>query len=255
MSLKDKFKIKIPTTLFDTVYSMPIWQKALIFMISWLLPIGLFWYLFLSARIGEIDSISNKIPKLRQEIAILEQKSKQIPKLEKELKEMEGILKQAMKLLPEKEDIPSVLTEISSLGNEARLEFQAFKPGTERINNFYAAIPVSLELEGPFHNTVVFFDRISRMARIVHIEDVTMGKAKESSQIWSQAVNKENGSTKTSSTKASQANPKSTGMDNKGVVQHGSNWVIHTKCTAVTYRFLTPEEQKRAKAKGKKKRR
>ncbi len=254
MSLKDKFQIKIPSTLFDTVYRMPIWQKALIFIISWLLPIGLFWYLFLSARIGEIDSISNKIPKLRQEIAILEQKSKQIPKLEKELKEMEGLLKQAMKLLPEKEDIPSVLTEISSLGNEARLEFQAFKPGTERINNFYAAIPVSLELEGPFHNTVVFFDRISRMARIVHIEDVTMGKAKESSQIWSQAVNKEKtSSAKSLSPAASQA--KSTGVDNKGVVQRGSNWIIHTKCTAVTYRFLTPEEQKRAKTKGKKRRR
>lgn len=250
MSLKDKFKFKIPATLFDTVYSMPIWQKALIFIVSWLLPIGLFWYLFLSARIGEMDSISTKIPKLKQEIAILEQKSKQIPKLEKELQEMEEILKQAMRLLPEKEDIPSVLTEISSLGNEARLEFQAFKPGAERIHDFYAAIPVSLELEGPFHNTVVFFDRISRMARIVHIEDVTMGKAKESSHIWSQAVNKNQ---KSSGKSSSASKSKGTSKNSKGVIQRGSNWVIHTKCTAVTYRFLTPEEQKKIKGKGKKK--
>ncbi len=250
MSLKDKLQVKIPSTLFDTVYTMPVWQKILIFILSWLLPIGLFWYLFLSARIGEMDSISTKIPRLKQEIAILEQKSKQIPKLEKELKEMEGILKQAMKLLPEKEDIPSVLTEISSLGNEARLEFQAFKPGSEKINKFYAAIPVSLELEGPFHNTAVFFDRISRMARIVHIEDVSMGNAKESSQIWSQAVNKQpNGSAVQGASDAS----KTSAQDGKGVVQRGSNWVIHTKCTALTYRFLTPQEQKKAKGKGKKK--
>ena len=252
MSLKDKFKVKIPSTLFDTVYSMPVWQKFLVFILSWLLPIALFWYLFLSARIGEMDSISTKIPRLKQEIAILEQKSKQIPKLEKELKAMKGILKQAMKLLPEKEDIPSVLTEISSLGNEARLEFQAFKPGPEKINKFYAAIPVTLELEGPFHNTVVFFDRISRMARIVHIEDVSMGNAKESSQIWSQAVNKQSsGGTAQGTSDASKASDKG----GKGLIQRGSNWVIHTKCTAVTYRFLTPEEQKKAKqSKGKKKR-
>ncbi len=250
MSLKNKFQFKIPSSLFDTVYRMPMWQKVLIFILSWLLPIGFFWYLFLSARIGEIDSISNKIPRLRQEIAILELKSRQIPKLEKELKEMGGILKQAMKLLPEKEDIPSVLTEISSLGNEARLEFQAFKPGREQINKFYAAIPVSIEIEGPFHNTVVFFDRISRMARIVHIEDVSMGKAKESAQVWSQALNKQQ-------TDAKPPSPvvKVTSKGGKDVVQRGSNWVIHTKCTAVTYRFLTPEEQKKLREKGKKKKR
>ena len=252
MSLKNKFQIKIPSTLFDTVYTMPMWQKVMIFILSWLLPIALFWYLFLSARIGEMDSISTKIPRLRQEIAVLEQKSKQIPKLEKELKEMEGILKQAMRLLPEKEDIPSVLTEISSLGNEARLEFQAFKPGPEKINKFYAAIPVSLELEGPFHNTVVFFDRISRMARIVHIEDVTMGRAKESSQIWSQAVNKES---KGGGLSSDSSSAKSANQGGKGVIQRGSNWVIHTKCKAVTYRFLTPEEQKKVNEKGKKKKR
>ncbi len=251
MSLKDKFKLKIPSTLFDTVYNMPVWQKVLIFVASWVLPIALFWYLFLSARIGEMDSISNRIPKLKQEIAILEQKSRQLPKIEKELKEMEGILKQAMKLLPEKEDIPSVLTEISSLGNEARLEFQEFKPGPEKIHNFYAAIPVSLNLQGPFHNTVVFFDRVSRMARIVHIENVTMGNAKETSQIWSQAVN----SDKNGGTNVQQGGEQASKSDQKGVVQRGSNWIISTKCTAVTYRFLTPEEQKRAKGKNKKKRR
>ncbi|NPA94101.1 MAG: type 4a pilus biogenesis protein PilO [Thermodesulfobacteria bacterium] len=241
--------MKIPSTLFDTVYNMPLWQKILIFVASWVVPIALFWYLFLAARIGEIDSISSRIPKLKQEIAALEQKSKQLPKIEKELKEMEGLLKQAMKLLPEKEDIPSVLTEISSLGNEARLEFEEFKPGKEQIHDFYAAIPVSLKLKGPFHNTVVFFDRVSRMARIVHIENVTMGKAKEASQIWSQAVNsssnKAAGAKGGSQAAASGAKPGGDGS--KGVVQRGSNWVISTKCTAVTYRFLTPEEQERLK--------
>ncbi len=250
MAFKDKLQLKIPSTLFDSVYAMPMWQKALIFLASWILPIVLFWYLFLSVRIGEIDSTSQKIPKLRKEIAVLEQKSKQIPKLEKELKEMGGILKEAMKLLPEKEDIPSVLTEISSIGNEARLEFQAFKPGPERKKDFYAEIPVSLDLKGPFHNTVVFFDRVSRMARIVHIEDVSMGNAKESSQIWSQAVNKKE--TKSAAPASTETKGTGNGSD-KGIVQRGSNWVIHTRCTAVTYRFLTPEEQKQKKGKKKKK--
>ena len=236
-------QIKIPNSVFDTVYSMPLWQKILILLASWIIPLALFWYLFLSVRLGELNTISNKIPKLKQEIAILELKSQQLPKLEKELKEMQKILKQAMKLLPEKEDIPSVLTAISSLGNEARLEFQAFKPGPEKIHDFYASIPVTLEFKGPFHNTVVFFDRVSRMARIVHIQDVTMGEAKESEQVWSQATKES--TTTNSETQAKTPSNNITG--NGEVIQRGSTWIIQTKCTAVTYRFLTPEEQKKYK--------
>jgi len=200
--------------------------------------------LFLSAKIGEIDSISSKIPKLKQEIAALEAKSKQLPKLEKDLKAMQEILNQAVKLLPEKEDIPSVLTEISSLGNEARLEFQSFKPAGERREKFYAAIPVTLDFRGPFHNSVVFFDRVSKMARIVHIKDVSMGNAKESNEVWSQTV-KDSGSVNGPAPKGGEA------QDSDDLVQRGTNWVIQTKCTAVTYRFLTPEEQKAAKKKKK----
>jgi len=229
---------------------MPTWQKALVLVVSWAVPLALFWFLFLSARMGEIDSISTKIPKLKQEIAILEAKSKQLPRLEKELKAMQDILKQAMKLLPEKEDIPSVLTEISSLGNEARLEFQAFKPGGERRGKFYASIPVSLEFKGPFHNIVVFFDRVSRMARIVHIKDVSMGNAKESSQIWSQTVNS-SGKDAGPSGPAGASTAGSEPVGKSDGVQRGSNWVVQARCTAATYRFLTPDEQKANKKKKK----
>ena len=250
MPFKTNLQFKIPASIFDTVYSMPLWQKIVILVISWIIPIALFWYLFLSARMGEIDSISSKIPQLRHEISVLEAKKRQLPQMEKELKEMEKILMQALKLLPEKEDIPSVLTAISSLGNEARLEFQAFRPGREEVHDFYVSIPVSLEFRGPFHNTVVFFDRVSRMARIVHIKDVTMGGAKESSQIWSQVSTKAKGGGSQKGAATGSGNSRGS----SDLVQRGSTWVINTRCTAYTYRFLTSEEQKNLHRKKKRKR-
>lgn len=45
---------------------------------------------FLSARLGEIKTMSEKIPKLRQEVTRLEAKSMQIPQLEEELNIMGG---------------------------------------------------------------------------------------------------------------------------------------------------------------------
>ena len=243
---------KIPPGLFQAVYSLPIWQKAGIWLLVLVIPMALFWFFFLSVRLEEMKTMSEKIPNLRQEIVKLEAKSKQIPQLEEELNIMKGILQKALKLLPEKEDIPTFLPEISSLGNEARLDFLSFKPQKEQPKAFYAAIPINMEFNGPFHNTVDFFDNISRMARIVHIKTVSMGKAKKTTKVWSQK-----GSVSEQIEPTGEAAPikgAGEGPTEGQEVKRGSTWTINTRCEAVTYRFLSPEEQQ-AKKKTKKKKR
>ena len=219
-------------------------------MLVIIIPIALFWFFFLSVRLEEIKTMSEKIPKLRQELVKLEAKSKQIPQLEEELNIMKGILQKALKLLPEKEDIPTFLPEISSLGNEAGLDFLSFKPQKEQPKAFYAAIPISMEFNGPFHNTVDFFDNISRMARIVHIKTVSMGKAKKTTKVWSQK-----GSASEQIEPTGEAAPikgAGEGPTEGQEVKRGSTWTINTRCEAVTYRFLSPEEQQAKKKKKKK---
>jgi len=231
-----KPSLKIPPGLFQSVYALPVWQKAGIWLLVSVIPIALFWFFFLSVRLEEIKTMSEKIPKQRQELVKLEARSKQIPQLEKELNTMKGILQKALKLLPEKEDIPTFLPEISSLGNEARLDFLSFKPQKEQPKAFYAAIPINMEFNGPFHNTVDFFNNVSRMARIVHIKSVSMGKAKQTTKVWSQ----KGSATSNQKTEATgEASPiKGTG---EGLTEG--------------HRFLSPKEQQANKKKKKKKRR
>ncbi len=240
----------IPPAVFEAVYAMPAWQKALIFLGAWLIPIVAFWFLFLSSTLEELTDVTKKIPELEREIARLEAKARTLPKLEAELKGLSQIFDKATKLLPESEDIPGILSQISSLGNEAHLRFSSFKPGSEQKMGFYAAIPVSISVTGPFHNTMAFFDKVAHMARIVHITRVSMGGAKQSGEIWSQkgaqGAQPAGGSTET-------ANGGGGGSTQGGEgIERGGSWVISTTCTAETYRFLSPAE--RAKGGGKKKR-
>lgn len=218
---------------------------------SWVIPIGLFWFFFLAGSLGEIETISTRIPRLKREIATLEAKKKQIPQLERDLVELTKILQQAVKLLPEKEDIPTVLTEISSLGNEAGLEMKSFTPGVEKKEGFYASIPVSITFSGPFHNTMVFFDKVGKMARIVHIKQVNMGQPRETTNIWSQ----QSGDAKSPGSAATSGSMGEPGGSSEERVERGSSWVVNTTCSAVTYRFLKPEEQVVKKKRKKKRRR
>jgi len=231
--------------------------KILIVILAFAIPLLLFWFLFFSPRLGELNSLSKTIPKLKQEIALLKAKERDLPKMEAELKIMEEILSQAVKLLPEKKDIPSVLTDISSLGNAAHLEFVSFEPQPEQNRDFYVAIPVKILIKGPFHNTVSFFDELSRMGRIVHVKEFSMGKAEEGSQVWSQSGTGVEGGGQQASPGGA-AIPPAAGGSNRSTsptspasdeTVRGGTWVITTDCIVETYRFLTENEQQKLRAK------
>ncbi|PIQ45068.1 MAG: pilus assembly protein PilO, partial [Deltaproteobacteria bacterium CG12_big_fil_rev_8_21_14_0_65_43_10] len=47
--------------------------------------------------------------------------------------------------------------------------FLLFKPMPEVKRDFYAEIPVDIKVLGKFHDIVAFFNRVSKLTRIVNI--------------------------------------------------------------------------------------
>ena len=62
-----------------------------------------------------------------------------------------------------------LLTDISNLGKTSGVEIKSFKRKDEVIHDFYAEVPIDIELEGEFHNIARFFDLMSRLPRIVNV--------------------------------------------------------------------------------------
>ena len=81
--------------------------------------------------------------------------------------------------LPDKKEIPVLLKTISSLGKESGLEFQLFRPRPEIPKEFYAGIPVEIQVVGGYHEVANFFYQVGMLDRIVNITNVDMGKPKE----------------------------------------------------------------------------
>jgi len=46
-------------------------------------------------------------------------------------------------------------------------------------DRFYQEIPVKVDLAGSFNSMIYFFDKVSRLPRIVNIEDISFGEAKD----------------------------------------------------------------------------
>lgn len=54
---------------------------------------------------------------------------------------------------------------------------QSAKPLEEE--DYYEEIPVKVTVNGSYHNTAVFFEKVARLPRIINIEDISMAEVKE----------------------------------------------------------------------------
>ena len=102
-----------------------------------------------------------------------------LSQFEKEIEGLEAELKIALRQLPDSKELPGLLTDVSTLGKKAGLEFKAFRPRTEVNRGFYAEVPIEIEFTGGYHQVAMFFDRVSKLDRIVNIGDLKVDVARE----------------------------------------------------------------------------
>jgi type IV pilus assembly protein PilO len=88
-------------------------------------------------------------------------------------------LKTALTQLPNEKEIPEILKNISSLGKESNLEFTLFRPKPEEPQQFYAKVPIELVVLGNYHSIGLFFDKVSKLPRIINVVDFNMTRAKD----------------------------------------------------------------------------
>ena len=176
---------------------------------------GCFVWFFYLPQTEKIAKLNQDLKSAQDKLARLKGVEQNLRAFKKEFKETEEKFREALKFLPNNEEIPTLLTSISNLGAQSGLEFLLFQPQKEVPRNFYAEIPVKLEVTGPYHNVATFFDQVSRLSRIVNIGDVTM-------------------------------------TEMKAAKTQADVVILKTACTATTYKFIEPKEEPK---KGKKRRR
>lgn len=153
--------------------------KLAIFAALIVLPVALYYFLAYTNNVKQIEKLNGQKTNLVAEIQKAKKAASEKDKIEKALKETEALFNETATVLPKEKEIPGLLTSISDLGKRAALEFNQFKPGGEVPKDFYSEIPVNISINGPYHNLGYFLDRVSKLERIVTVNNIKMGGPKQ----------------------------------------------------------------------------
>ncbi len=144
-----------------------------------LLPLVIFYFSYYQAKAKKIETLHQQKVTIAKQLQEVKTKAADLAQFEKEMAEAEEKFLETAVLLPKEKEIPKLLKDISALGQNAGLDFLTFKPLADIPKDFYAEIPVTINVRGPYHNMGFFFDQVSKLERIVSVSNIKMSSPKK----------------------------------------------------------------------------
>src|SRR6202023_3034674 len=93
--------------------------------------------------------------------------------------DLESRLANLKAILPEEKDAADLLNRMQTVAAQSNMTIKGFKPSPTVTKTLHAEWPITLELDGTYHNLAIFFDRVGKFTRIVNISGLDIqGKSK-----------------------------------------------------------------------------
>lgn len=133
---------------------------------------GLFHYMVHRDMLKEIQTKTTERDDLDKEVKDGKQTAARLPEFKREYELKEARLQTLSRILPNNKEVDDLLRKVQALAAQSNLTVLRFKPEATKPVDFYAEWPISLELDGTYHNLAYFFDRIAKLSRIVNVSNL-----------------------------------------------------------------------------------
>ncbi len=168
----------------------PAVPRAALLTIGFAAMLGLAYGGYWRGQLEELDAGEQREAQLKNDYLGKLKQAVNLDTLRKQKQQVAVYVHQLEKQLPSKAEMDALLSDINQAGVSRGLQFELFKPGQVVVKEFYAELPISIKLAGPYHDLGGFASDISNLARIVTLNNVNVQANDKSGQLTLEAVAK-----------------------------------------------------------------
>jgi len=118
----------------------------------------------LEDKITENNELESYRPKLKQ--------------IEQQLAELKQQLEIEQRIVPDEKQVDQFITMMGGEAQKAGVELRRYKAKDTKSQQYYTEVPFDLELDGPYYSALNFFDRVSKLERIVNVSNLLVATTK-----------------------------------------------------------------------------
>ena len=169
-------------TAIDKIVKLPNTQKIVFLIVLMAAMLAAYFIYIFSPQREFYNAQSESLVKLQAKYNEQQAILANLPRFKQELKLLQSAFDDALKMLPNAREIPNLITSISTHAQESGLEINLFQPKPEVAMDFYAQIPVEMKVTGKYNQIGIFFDKLSKLPRIINIENLTLARKSQQSK-------------------------------------------------------------------------
>lgn len=159
---------------FEAFTNAPRSQKLALGVMLLAIIIGAGYFLLLSPKLAEVDALRSRSLALEAEVRQSRVIAQSLARFRQEALRLRQRLEAAKERLPVEKEIPTLYRQISNLAFQAGLTVTLFQPKEPLPRDVYSEVPITISAETGFHQLGNFFERLSRLPRIVTLQDIKL---------------------------------------------------------------------------------
>jgi len=101
-----------------------------------------------------------------------------LPELNRTIDALKMQLDNLQRIVPDEKAADEFMHVMQNEAQKSGIEIRRYESRPTASREFYTEVPFDLQLDGPYYSVVNFFDRVSKLERIINISDVQIGAIK-----------------------------------------------------------------------------
>jgi len=138
------------------------------------------WWFDWRGGMETLDAAKHKETELRSVYTTKKNQAINLEAYTKQLADIEQAFGALLKQLPNKQEMDALITDVNQAGLGRGLQFDLFKPDAETVSEFYAETPIRVKVTGGYHDIAAFVSDVSKLSRIVTLQNIALEPAKDS---------------------------------------------------------------------------
>ncbi len=118
--------------------------------------------------------------KLRENAELEKYRSK-LDDIERQLASLKQQLEIERHIVPDEKEVDNFMKMLDAEALKAGIELRRYTARPTANKEFYTEVPFEVELDGPYYSTLNFFDRVSKLERIVNVADLLVASTRKPS--------------------------------------------------------------------------
>ncbi|HEV2112806.1 MAG TPA: type 4a pilus biogenesis protein PilO [Terriglobales bacterium] len=110
----------------------------------------------------------------------LRQYERDLPGLERQIASLQQQLDIQKTIVPDEKETPAFMTLMQDTASSAGIEIRRYTPKTPLNREFYTEVPYDMDIDGPYYAVLNFFEKVSKLQRIINVSDLQIAGVKHS---------------------------------------------------------------------------